>query len=257
AGSLERVSMRVVAQIETALHAKFACVAVRATNQPKYHSLACAPASHAVPNIVADSKLVALVRLLGRPLELVADSNWLQRQLPPQEIQFAQSAGIDLLVPIASSLGQTEALLVLGVKRSEEPYTREDQELLEAIATSLALLLEPARAVERLAAFGECPECGMCYETKSAACTVEGAGLVSISLPRTLGGRYRLERRRGRGGMGTVYEATDVALERRVAVKIIREDVVNNADAAQRFRRESRAAAGFSHPNVVTVHDYG
>jgi serine/threonine-protein kinase len=57
--------------------------------------------------------------------------------------------------------------------------------------------------------------------------------------------------------MGIVYEATDVALERRVAVKVIREDFVNSADAAERFRRESRAAAGFSHPNVVTVHDYG
>jgi eukaryotic-like serine/threonine-protein kinase len=57
--------------------------------------------------------------------------------------------------------------------------------------------------------------------------------------------------------MGTVYEAMDIALERRVAVKVIREDFVNSADAAERFRRESRAAAGFSHPNVVTVHDYG
>jgi serine/threonine-protein kinase len=57
--------------------------------------------------------------------------------------------------------------------------------------------------------------------------------------------------------MGTVYEAVDGALERRVAVKVIRDDLVGSAEAAQRFRREARAAAGFAHPNVVTVFDYG
>jgi serine/threonine-protein kinase len=57
--------------------------------------------------------------------------------------------------------------------------------------------------------------------------------------------------------MGTVYSATDRALERRVAVKVIREDLVGSADAAERFRREARVAASFAHPNVVTVHDFG
>jgi serine/threonine-protein kinase len=57
--------------------------------------------------------------------------------------------------------------------------------------------------------------------------------------------------------MGTVYEATDTALERRVATKLIREDLVGSAEAAERFRREARAAASFAHPNVVTVHDFG
>jgi len=70
-------------------------------------------------------------------------------------------------------------------------------------------------------------------------------------------GRYQLERKRGEGGMGTVYEATDTALERRVAIKLIRDDWVNSAEALQRFRREARAAAGFAHPNVVTIFDYG
>src|SRR5262249_55468341 len=105
--------------------------------------------------------------------------------------------------------------------------------------------------------FQECPACGRCCEPGSRTCSADGAVLSTVHLPRTLTGRYKLERRSGRGGMGTVYEATDIALERRVAVKVIREDLVGSPEAAQRFRRESRAAAGFSHPNVVTVHDYG
>ena len=74
---------------------------------------------------------------------------------------------------------------------------------------------------------------------------------------RDIAGRYRVQRRLGRGGMGAVYRATDTALERPVAVKVIREDLVASAEIADRFRGEALAAARFSHPNVVTVHDFG
>jgi serine/threonine-protein kinase len=57
--------------------------------------------------------------------------------------------------------------------------------------------------------------------------------------------------------MGTVYKATDTSLERAVAVKLIREDLVASNEAAERFRREAKAAAAFAHPNLVTVHDFG
>lgn len=70
-------------------------------------------------------------------------------------------------------------------------------------------------------------------------------------------GRYRLLRELGRGGMGTVYEAEDTALKRRVAVKVLPADVSSDRAALQRFVREARSAAALNHPNVVTVHDVG
>lgn len=260
AGSFERVAPRVVARIEVALHPEFVALLVREPGEANYHSLAAAPAGQAPPPLSATSKLIALIRLLSKPLEIApGETDWLSQQLPHEETDFLRQARIELLVPIAVAPESREALLALGPKRSEEPYTREDRDLLVAIATSLGLLLEkpgaaPARVSE---AFPECPQCGTCYDTGAGRCAQEGASLVTVRLPRLLAGRYRLERRLGRGGMGTIYEANDTALERRVAVKVIRDDLVGSADAAERFRREARAAAGFAHPNVVTVHDFG
>lgn len=73
----------------------------------------------------------------------------------------------------------------------------------------------------------------------------------------TIGGRYRLEAIIGRGGMSTVYRATDEVLERRVAVKLMHSAVASDAAQLERFRREARLVAQLNHPNVVTVIDAG
>src|SRR5690606_19773968 len=75
--------------------------------------------------------------------------------------------------------------------------------------------------------------------------------------PRTVGGRYRLDRRLGTGGMGAVFEAHDLRLERTVAVKVLLGRAFGRRAALRRFHREARAAARLSHPNIVSVHDYG
>ena len=261
ARGLEQAAPRVVAQIEAALHPEFVALLMREPEASSFRSVAAAPAGQAPPPLAADSKLMSLVRVLGKAMELPSgELGWLQQQLPPEEIDYLRATRIDLLVPIASERGRREAVLALGVKRSEEPYAREDQDLLMAVAASLALLFErseatiPARASQ---VFEECPQCGVCYDAGTRYCAKEGAALTPVYIPRLLAGRYRLERRLGRGGMGTVYEATDGALGRRVAVKLIREDLVGKPDAAQRFRREAQVAASFAHPNVVTVFDFG
>lgn len=72
-----------------------------------------------------------------------------------------------------------------------------------------------------------------------------------------LGDRYRLQRELATGGMGTVWEAADVVLGRRVAVKILSRPLASDERFVERFRREARAAAGLSHPNVAHIFDYG
>lgn len=72
-----------------------------------------------------------------------------------------------------------------------------------------------------------------------------------------LNNRYRLEGPLGTGGMAVVYRAHDLMLERTVAIKVLREDYSSDPDFRERFRQEARAAANLSHPNIVTVHDFG
>jgi len=74
---------------------------------------------------------------------------------------------------------------------------------------------------------------------------------------RLLEGRYRIGPRIARGGMASVYEATDTRLDRVVAVKVMHPGLGDGDDFAARFVREARAAARLSHPHVVAVHDQG
>src|SRR2546428_107793 len=76
---------------------------------------------------------------------------------------------------------------------------------------------------------------------------------VRPALQRALGGRYVLERRLGRGGMGLVYLAREPRLARRVAIKVLRPDQAVQPAARERFLREARTAAGLSHPNIVPI----
>jgi TolB-like protein/tRNA A-37 threonylcarbamoyl transferase component Bud32 len=76
-------------------------------------------------------------------------------------------------------------------------------------------------------------------------------------LQRVLGSQYRLERELGRGGMGVVYEATDTALERRVAIKAVHPELSHHDAIVRRFLSEARMIAKLRHASIVTVHAAG
>lgn len=74
---------------------------------------------------------------------------------------------------------------------------------------------------------------------------------------RLIDGRYQVRSRIARGGMATVYLATDLRLERRVAVKVMHGHLADDSQFKQRFIQEARSAARLAHPNVVNVFDQG
>ncbi len=82
---------------------------------------------------------------------------------------------------------------------------------------------------------------------------------MSEQIPAKLG-KYEILRELGRGAMGVVYEAFDPAIERTVALKTIRRDQLDGAEAEEllvRFQREAKAAGRLNHPNIVSIYDFG
>ena len=75
-----------------------------------------------------------------------------------------------------------------------------------------------------------------------------------LALQQLLAGRYSIERELGRGGMGIVFLARDVALDRLVAIKLLPRALAAQPEFRDRFLREARTAAGLSHPNIVPIH---
>src|SRR5437879_6789335 len=75
-----------------------------------------------------------------------------------------------------------------------------------------------------------------------------------LALQELLAGRYSIERELGRGGMGIVLLARDVALDRPVAIKLLPPHLATRPDERERFLQEARTAAGLAHPNIVPIH---
>ena len=113
----------------------------------------------------------------------------------------------------------------------------------------------------------QCPRCGRQFSNDVLVRPSDhtplqaDATLADVPLDPLLGrvfdGKYRLDERLGGGGMGTVYRATHLLIDRPVALKVLSQRFVGDQTAQQRFRREARAAGRMQHPNAVTVTDFG
>jgi predicted Ser/Thr protein kinase len=110
-----------------------------------------------------------------------------------------------------------------------------------------------------------CPRCGAQYEQErfcpeDGVATQDLAPSVSVADPllgQVIDGRYRVERMIGEGGMGIVYRATHIALNKAVAIKVLRGEMARDADAVQRFAQEAQAASSIGHENIVDIADFG
>ncbi len=106
-----------------------------------------------------------------------------------------------------------------------------------------------------------CPRCARRFAA-GGRCSEDGTTLVQLTSPSDpligleLGG-YTLKARLGRGGMGAVYRALQHSVGRDVALKVISSDKLDDTKMAERFMREAHVAAQLSHPNIVTVLDFG
>lgn len=103
-----------------------------------------------------------------------------------------------------------------------------------------------------------CQACHRCYGDGVEFCLFDHTPTrAATGLPLGIDDKYRLEQLIAHGGMGAVYRATHLALERPVAIKILRAELLADSVVRERFHREARAAARLKHPNIVAVYDFG
>jgi len=262
ASNFDAIAPSIVHRIDEALHPEFVSVLGHVPGEAVFAvtpgSAAASPEERPPLFLPTSLAVIGVLSVLRKPLALsLGDTAWVRQQLPIDERALLVDQGIELLVPISSRLSGDLplGLLVLGPRRSEEPYNQEDLDLLVTIAHQIGLLRERTSGDGHWLA--ECETCGQCFDSDTTLCPHDHQRLTMVRGSRLLIGRYRLDRRLGRGGMGTVYAAVDEVLERPVAVKLIREDVVGPLDLDGRLRRESIVAASFAHPHVVRVYDFG
>ena len=106
----------------------------------------------------------------------------------------------------------------------------------------------------------KCPKCGTVYENTNTLCPNDGAVLVKTGdalLGQTLASKYRIEERISEGGMGTVYRAVHVLMEKPVAIKVLHPSLAADEKIVARFTREAKAASRISHPHALNVTDFG
>jgi len=109
-----------------------------------------------------------------------------------------------------------------------------------------------------------CPQCDEQYPGDVEFCAKDGAKLRSATesdedpmIGRVLEGRYRIVERFSEGGMGAIYLARQETVGRQVAIKTLRTALADSQEFTDRFMREARVTSKISHPNCVTIHDFG
>jgi len=133
----------------------------------------------------------------------------------------------------------------------------------ESPVTQVALATPPtgARNWKSGPPMTACPHCGRTFDDGVRFCPVDGAKVVQAAEDRNIGqillGQFEVRDVCGRGAMGTVYRAYQRTMDRIVAVKILRRELLKENEVVRRFLREARAAARLMHPNIVTVHLVG
>jgi eukaryotic-like serine/threonine-protein kinase len=273
-------------RIDTALHPEMIAMLVAGVDEGQLRCVSSLRGT--APPLPIDSGLVTMLQWSNEPLELyVDDERSPSKRLPKADQEWLRSTGAVLLVPViarrtgadtAASKTELIAMIALGMRRSEEPYTAEDRQLLASIAGQVGLALDVVRLRQRVAitpvpaaasndalttttpadSIMECPQCGRCAATGVTTCPEDGVAMRLVPrVPHVIERKYRLDQVIGRGGMGAVYRARDVRLDRDVAIKVVRADLLNDAESRSRFRREAQIVARLQHPGIVAVFDYG
>ena len=248
--SREELTALIQRELDTALHARVEMFYEDDTHASLQHS------ENKYTPLSTQSALAALVMSDTRAMEVDLSTQSALTRLPAAELEWLRQGDFRWLVGLRTPGGRCAGLIVLSAKRSEAPYTDQDRTLISTIASAAGLAVDNLRLrssrtnAPELPA-GECVQCGRIVEAVLQRCPHCGGNVGRSQVPVVLRGTYRLVERIGAGGMGIVYRANDLLLQREVAIKTLPAVTPENI---KRLKDEARAMAAVSHPNLAVVY---
>ncbi len=220
--------------------------------------------------IRCDATLLEIVRSTRGDIQL--DSHALgaiSRLLPPADREWLHQADVHLLSPVVGSSRVLLGVVAIGKAGTGFPYSGAQVALATAAVGRAAMQIENRRLRGRQIneslrsreagsrgldwqdePAGYCPACSLVWSPDTRQCSC-GTATVAAALPLFVHGKFRLERLVGAGGMGVVYLAVDMVLDRRVAIKTL---PPLRSESAERLCREARTMATVLHPNLALIY---
>ena len=260
--NLREISLTLGEEIARALHAERVTVLLLGEDGGSLVAL-----DGSVPALPRGSVLCELLQSTRSELHLDPRSA-IVHLLPEPDQDWLFDSDAQLLSPLVGSSGDLLGLAAIGAGAHSLPYTKSHVALATAMCGHAAMQLENRWLRESQADPGRrpapvtsgvgwqdepatwCPNCSETWSPDTRRCRC-GAATKPAVLPLFVNAKFRLQRFLGAGGTGVVYLATDLALDRQVAIKTL---PAMKREYAERLRREARAMASVRHPNLATIY---
>ena len=235
-----------------------AAALVAATGPGRHDEAFRAPEARIGP-LPRRSAIVHMLESAGGTLRVhPGDASSFFQLLPEPEAAWVTEADADAIAPVPGPGGQLAGVLLVGPRFDGRPVRAADLPFLEALGAAAGLALgrlwaarPPGTPAPEAPPARECPVCRLLAAPGEAPGCGCGSAYVETDVPALLGGKFRLIRCLGAGGMGAVYLARDVRLQRSVAVKAL---AGTSASGLKALGLEAWVMAGVAHPGVAGIH---
>ena len=209
-----------------------------------------APQARIAP-LPRQAAIVHLLETAGGPVRVEPDGRpSVFPLLPPDEAAWVTETGAAVIVLVPGPGTQAIGVLVVGRRLDGRLVRSVDLPFLEALGAAAGLALARLQLLDAPPAEG-CPVCRCVTEGGLPPACACGPAYVATEVPKLLAGKFRLTRRLGAGGMGAVYLARDLRLERDVAIKTLTE---RSLVRLMGLKPEAWAMSTVTHPAVVQIH---
>ena len=265
ADSLRGVTTALVKELSRALHTT--SLAVLLLNDDATELV---PVEGTADPLRRDSTLIEIIRSSKGDVRLDSHAlGGISRLLPPADREWLDEADVHLLFPLVGSSGVLLGMVTIGKARTRLPYSAAQLALATAAVGQATMQIENRRLRGRQANgslparhLGSqgidwqdepavyCPACSLVWSPETSQCSC-GTATIGAALPLFVHGKFRLERLVGAGGMGVVYLAVDMVLDRRVAIKTLPS---LRSESSERLCREARTMAAILHPNLALIY---